>query len=221
MMNNMEPIGKEIHKFFLKKIEEDVTNDPLNVFTRRDYLLISPMFEAWTEEYIQNLSVDAFSNGFGQGLEFGEIEDPAKYKDLLVDFLDSIRDYEREAGHSLADDERESIEFVNTFLTDQDGEIDVKKQNGFVQIIFPENEIPYIQDHGFWKSVPSGVKFIVANVTKQNGLKLVADGYGALHDNKFGLKYNYGNGAIYVSVSDLPEKTQDTLQELEVTTKTD
>ncbi len=36
--------------------------------------------------------------------------------ELLVDFLDSIRDYEAEAGHSLAHDERESIEIVNIFL---------------------------------------------------------------------------------------------------------
>jgi hypothetical protein len=42
--------------------------------------------------------------------------EPVEVTELLVDFLDSIRDYESESGHSLAHDERESIEFVKTHL---------------------------------------------------------------------------------------------------------
>ena len=37
-------------------------------------------------------------------------------KRLLVKFLDSIRNYEREGGVRICDDERESLEFVQIFL---------------------------------------------------------------------------------------------------------
>ena len=37
-------------------------------------------------------------------------------KELLVRFLDSIRDYEHEAGKSIYSDDRESIEIVEIFL---------------------------------------------------------------------------------------------------------
>ena len=35
---------------------------------------------------------------------------------LLIRLVDSIREYEHESGHSIYDDERESVEFVNIFL---------------------------------------------------------------------------------------------------------
>ena len=38
-------------------------------------------------------------------------------RELLIDFLDSIRDYEREAGKSIGmKDERETSEFVDIYL---------------------------------------------------------------------------------------------------------
>lgn len=37
-------------------------------------------------------------------------------KELLIEFLDSIRTYERESKNILGFDERESEEFVNIFL---------------------------------------------------------------------------------------------------------
>jgi hypothetical protein len=37
-------------------------------------------------------------------------------KETLIDFLDSIRDYEHESGHSIYDDERTSDEIVDIFL---------------------------------------------------------------------------------------------------------
>lgn len=47
-------IGEKIHNFFRKCINETVTDNPLNVFSMRDYLLISPMFEKWVEEFYQD-----------------------------------------------------------------------------------------------------------------------------------------------------------------------
>lgn len=37
-------------------------------------------------------------------------------QELLIEFLDSIREYMRESKNNLYDDERESSEFVNIFL---------------------------------------------------------------------------------------------------------
>jgi len=94
-------------------------------------------------------------------------------------------------------------------------EIIVKKnKNGFITITFPENTIPFMQDHGFWRNVPSDVEFVVRSQTVQDHLDLVAEGYGALHNNEFGLKYNYGNGAIYVSLNDLPDSVAKTIKAL-------
>ena len=47
-------------------------------------------------------------------------------KQLLTQFLDSIRAYEHEANKSLAEDDRDSIEFVNIFLN---GEHSYSKYN--------------------------------------------------------------------------------------------
>lgn len=43
-----------------------------------------------------------------------------KIKNMLRLFLDSIRDYEHEAGHSIAQDDRNSEEFVEIFLDSED-----------------------------------------------------------------------------------------------------
>ena len=37
-------------------------------------------------------------------------------QELLIEFLDSIREYMRESKNNLYDDERESSDFVNIFL---------------------------------------------------------------------------------------------------------
>jgi len=94
------------------------------------------------------------------------------------------------------------------------GGIKVKKdRNGFIRIIFPENDIRFMQDYGFWQHIPSRVKF-VAELTGNDSVRLIGEGYGALRENKYGLSYNYGNGAIYVLLSDLPDEIVTTIKEL-------
>ena len=44
-------------------------------------------------------------------------------KQLLTAFLDSIKDYEHEAGKRIYDDERESVEFVEIFMNDKGQEV--------------------------------------------------------------------------------------------------
>ena len=44
---------------------------------------------------------------------------PQEKKQLLIEFLDSLRDYERESRSYICDDERESSEFVYIFLSQQ------------------------------------------------------------------------------------------------------
>lgn len=82
--------------------------------------------------------------------------------------------------------------------------VQVGEKNGYTTWIFTDNEIVYCQDHGYWRGIPSGVEFSVDRLN-EGTLKLVAEGYGALKDNPYGLKYHYGNGAIYVDESDLPK----------------
>jgi len=80
---------------------------------------------------------------------------------------------------------------------------------GYQTIIFPKNEINFMQDMGFHRNVPHGIKFVIADITKQRRLRLIAEGYGALRDNRYGLIPTYGNGAISVSILNLPKHIQD------------
>ena len=43
----------------------------------------------------------------------------ARLRNILIEFMDSIRDYERESKNPIGYDERESDEFVDIFLADQ------------------------------------------------------------------------------------------------------
>jgi len=45
---------------------------------------------------------------------------PSNIRKTLIEFIDSIRAYEDEAGHSIYDDERDSSEFADIFLKDYD-----------------------------------------------------------------------------------------------------
>lgn len=54
-------------------------------------------------------------NGIAIVLADHEGEIKKKQKQLLIDFLDDLRDYIRESGNNLAHDERESKEFVEIF----------------------------------------------------------------------------------------------------------
>jgi len=49
---------------------------------------------------------------------------------LLVRFLDSIREYEHESGNSVYNDERESKEFVDIFLTTKEYQLLPKEEVG-------------------------------------------------------------------------------------------
>lgn len=61
------------------------------------------------------------------------------------------------------------------------------------------NNVSYMQDfHFVGGGVPSDVEFDVIPFTADR-VKLVADGYG-------NLRGRYGNGALYISVEDLPTK---------------
>ena len=75
-------------------------------------------------------------------------------------------------------------------------------KNGYKTIRFMRNNIFYMQDHGFWKGIPHDIDFVIDKASK-DGIKLIAPGFGALKDNPYGLPYNYGNGAIYVKISEL------------------
>ena len=80
---------------------------------------------------------------------------------------------------------------------------ELKLTQSFPYLEFPEdNEIVFFQDHGLYKGVPDKVKFFIDSRSSR-GVWLVADGYGVLKNNKFGLTGSYGNGKIAVDFKDL------------------
>jgi hypothetical protein len=67
-----------------------------------------------------------------------------------------------------------------------------------MKLKFKNNRISYGQDFNTFCGVPTGIPFRVSRIVNDK-VQLIADGYGDF-------KTNYGNGAIYVSLNNLPEK---------------
>ena len=89
----------------------------------------------------------------------------------------------------------------------QEEEDEIICRDGY--IIFPKNNnIPYGQDFNFWQNIPSKIKFYPAFFGNER-IKFIGDGYGILNDNIYKLIGKYGNGAIFVSVKDLPENVKE------------
>ena len=76
-------------------------------------------------------------------------------------------------------------------------------------IIFKENNIKYGQNFRFFEGIPAGIKFYV-NGPMLTRVRLIADGYGfGIHKDYPG---NYGNGAIFVNLSDLAEEVKNQIE---------
>jgi len=97
--------------------------------------------------------------------------------------------------------ETESIE--------ETGKVNKYSVGNLAYVQFEEgNNICFGQDFGLHIPLPSGVKFYPRE--ESNGcIWFIGDGYGIINDNKlkeydYGLSGRYGNGAINVSVKDLP-----------------
>lgn len=63
-------------------------------------------------------------------------------------------------------------------------------------VSFKENNIVFFQDMQHWSGVPSNVDFSVTKYS--NGYKFIGESYGSMSGK-------YGNGAIYIINSHLPE----------------
>jgi len=135
-------------------------------------------------------------------------------RNIISDAMDGFAEAVMRGGETNVSDHVDALTKKLTPQQPSEGEIEIKKnRKGFIRMTFPENDIRFMQDHGFWMHIPAGVKF-VAELTGNDSVRLVGEGYGALRDNPYGLKYDYGNGAIYVLLSDLPAKTVAALKEL-------
>jgi hypothetical protein len=71
-------------------------------------------------------------------------------------------------------------------------------------VMFPDdNKIRFWQDFSKWEGIPPDRNFYP--IEERNcSIIFIADGCGVLKNNKWNLSGEYGNGAIYVSVQDLP-----------------
>jgi len=105
-----------------------------------------------------------------------------------------------------------AMEIIENYISDlcsgsQEKEDEIICRDGY--IIFPKNNnIPYGQDFNFWQNIPSKIKFYPAFFGNER-IKFIGDGYGILNDNIYKLIGKYGNGAIFVSVKDLPENVKE------------
>lgn len=71
-------------------------------------------------------------------------------------------------------------------------------------LIFPpDNKIKFWQDFSGWEGIPSDRMFYPREECNKN-IVFVADGYGIIAGDKYGLAGKYGSGAIYVSLDVLP-----------------
>lgn len=68
-----------------------------------------------------------------------------------------------------------------------------------MKIKFKKNKIIYGQDHRIYKGIPSEIEFDIIPFTNDM-VKLVSIGYGD--------KVEYGNGALYVCIKNLPKNYQ-------------
>ena len=79
----------------------------------------------------------------------------------------------------------------------------IRKRKRGITIQFMNNDISYMQDHYFPRGIPTDIEFFVEGEIKDDYIKLIAEGYGALHNNPYGLAHKYGNGALFVKKSHL------------------
>ena len=77
---------------------------------------------------------------------------------------------------------------------------------GIQYAVFPEgNEIEWHADWTNYVGVPSNRLFYPKEEVNGN-IVFIADGYGLLSNNEFGLQGAYGNGAVYIPIENLPEE---------------
>lgn len=104
-------------------------------------------------------------------------------------------------------EERELTEKCLNSSFPEDSEWITGIENGRGYIEFPKgNMIQYDQDFTTKCNMPSGIKFYPFNRGHNTySIRFIGDRYGILGNNKWGLKGSYGNGAIYIQYSELPD----------------
>ncbi len=70
-----------------------------------------------------------------------------------------------------------------------------------------DNQIPFFKDMNFWRDIPAGICFYIDRFC-QDGVWLIADGYGVQSKNRFGLTGEYGSGAIAVDFAAMPPEVE-------------
>lgn len=69
-----------------------------------------------------------------------------------------------------------------------------------------DNNILYWQDFRFQKGIKSDIKFYPIQEINES-IVFIGDKHGIIKDNEWNLQGNYGNGAIYVDIKNLPKNT--------------
>lgn len=69
-----------------------------------------------------------------------------------------------------------------------------------------DNTYRFCKDFGFFRNVPSNVKFYPVEVTNNGLITFIGDGYGVskTHTDKHGIVGKYGNGNISIFTEDIP-----------------
>lgn len=108
-----------------------------------------------------------------------------------------------------------------------------KKESDYLKAFVHNIDIPYIQfeenntykfgmDFGFWQNIPDDVRFYPVNIFNER-VQFIGIGYGILeeHKQKFGLIGEYGNGCIFVSISEIPHLMEEIKSKLLIPNKND
>ena len=85
-------------------------------------------------------------------------------RDLLIHFLERIKDYEHESGRNMYEDERESFEIVDIYLEEFQGEAHVQLILAAPKMLEAlenlENDNGAIPDHA-WKRIKDAIECAV------------------------------------------------------------
>lgn len=155
--------------------------------------------------------------------------------DIRLDFSKYAGTYSVSEAKDLISKMEEDIKEVKKEIKETSVrlKIDEKKSN-YLKAVEHNKDIPYVQfekdntygfgmDFGFYQNIPDNVRFYPIDIFKNERVRFIGIGYGILeeHKQKFGLVGEYGNGCIFVSISEIPHLMEEIKSKLLIQNKND
>ena len=123
------------------------------------------------------------------------MKEPKKISKLMIEFTKTQTEPLIEENKKMREKIKSIHLFLKPFIKEWDKEDEIFKDLIDTFVTFPiGNNIGYYQDMGFWKNVPSNIKFRITKITNKSFVLYAAG---------FGEQGNYGNGSIFVDKYDV------------------